>query len=175
MMRIIGWCVAAGTLAIIFVNGVFMLVSPRAWFHLPRLIRLNGTLTEGKYTDGRGGLQVRILGAVTTGFIAWLAYSLVMDGGEISIPFISGGVNGKLQVILWCLYAFVGLLITANGIFMLASPRAWSRLPPWIRVGGLSTLEEDPTRMAAAQIRLTGAVILAAIAWVLYEMLLRRG
>ena len=40
--------------AVVFVNALFMLASPRAWFRLPGWIRAQGTLTEGKYATGWG-------------------------------------------------------------------------------------------------------------------------
>ena len=58
-----------------------------------------------------------------------------------------------------------------NGVFMLASPAAWSRLPGWLRAQG--TLTEDG-RWRAVYVRVTGALILAGIGWVLYEFLLER-
>jgi uncharacterized membrane protein len=79
-MRILGWCVAAALGAIVLVNGVFMLASPKAWFRLPRLLRLSGSLTEDKYTGGWDGFQVRILGAIVIMVISWFVYSLARNG-----------------------------------------------------------------------------------------------
>jgi hypothetical protein len=64
--------------------------------------------------------------------------------------------------------------MTINAAFMLASPRTWFRLPGWLRTQGSLTKDKYASGWGAIQIRLTGAVILAAIAWVLYDMVLRR-
>jgi hypothetical protein len=56
------------------VNGVYMLVSPRAWFRLPVLIRLSGTLTERKYGSGLGAVQVRLTGGIMLALISWYIY-----------------------------------------------------------------------------------------------------
>lgn len=41
-----------------------------------------------------------------------------------------------LSIIVWCIAAVVGVLMAINGVFMLASPAAWSRLPGWMRAEG---------------------------------------
>jgi hypothetical protein len=63
--------------------------------------------------------------------------------------------------------------MTINGAFMLVSPRAWFRLPGWLKRQGSLTEDKYARGWRAIQLRLTGAMILAAIAWVLYDMLLR--
>jgi len=79
-----------------------------------------------------------------------------------------------LRAVVLCTAVVVGLVMAVNAAFMLASPHAWFRLPGWLRAQG--SLIEDKYRSGwgAIQVRLTGAVVLAAIAWVLYDMLLRR-
>jgi len=56
-----------------------------------------------------------------------------------------------------------------------ASPRSWFRLPGWLRAQGSLIEDKYTSGWGAIQIRLTGALVLAAIAWVLYDMLLKRG
>jgi hypothetical protein len=74
----------------------------------------------------------------------------------------------------WCIVVVVGLIMTINSAFMVVSPRIWFRLPSWLRAQGTLTEERYSSGWGAIQIRLTGALILAAIAWVLYESLLAR-
>ena len=75
MMKIIlGWSLIVVLGTVMFVNALFMLVSPRAWFRLPSWIGVRGTLTEEKYASGWGGIQVRSVGAISLGFIAWVLY-----------------------------------------------------------------------------------------------------
>jgi hypothetical protein len=79
-----------------------------------------------------------------------------------------------LRILGLCIAAAVGLIMTINAAFMLVSPRAWFRLPVWLRKEGSLTQDKYASGWGAIQVRLTGAVVLAAIAWVLYDMLLRR-
>jgi hypothetical protein len=80
-----------------------------------------------------------------------------------------------LRIVGLCIAVIVGVVMTINAAFMIVSPRSWFRLPAWLRTQG-SLIEDKYARgWGAIQVRLTGALILAAIAWVLYDMLLRRG
>ena len=56
----------------------------------------------------------------------------------------------------------VGLVMIFNGMLMLVSPRAWARLPNWIRVHGF-WFEAKWASGSSVQIRLTGAFLLALI------------
>jgi hypothetical protein len=69
----------------------------------------------------------------------------------------------------------VGVVMAINAAFMFVSPRAWFRLPAWLKAQGSLTEERYATGWGAVNIRLMGAVILAAIAWVLYDMFLKTG
>ena len=44
-------------------------------------------------------------------------------------------------VVGWCLAIAVGVIMTINAAFMLASPRTWFRLPGWLKAQG--SLTED--------------------------------
>jgi uncharacterized membrane protein YvlD (DUF360 family) len=78
MKIILGWSIVVVG-ALMFVNGLFMLASPRAWFRLPRWVRAQGTLTEQKYASGVGGITVRLLGAVMLTVIAWVLYDSLIS------------------------------------------------------------------------------------------------
>jgi hypothetical protein len=80
-----------------------------------------------------------------------------------------------LRIVGLCIAIVVGLIMTINAVFMLASPQSWFRLPDWLRAQGSLIEGKYASGLGAIQIRVTGALILAAIAWVLYDMLLRRG
>jgi hypothetical protein len=54
-----------------FINGCFMLISPKAWFRLPRWFPARGPLSETKYGSGSASMQVRILGAIFIAFPVW--------------------------------------------------------------------------------------------------------
>jgi uncharacterized membrane protein len=80
-----------------------------------------------------------------------------------------------LRTVGLCIAIVVGIVMTINAAFMLASPNAWFRLPGWLKAQGSLIENKYVSGWGAIQIRLTGAVVLAAIAWVLYDMLLKRG
>jgi uncharacterized membrane protein len=42
-------CIGAFCGVLMLVNGVYMLASPRAWFHLPKWLRASGAFSERKY------------------------------------------------------------------------------------------------------------------------------
>ena len=75
------------------------------------------------------------------------------------------------RIIGWCCAILVVLLLTINAAYMLVSPRAWFRLPGWLRKEGSLTENKYATGWGAIQVRLTGAGMLTAIAYVLYDIL----
>ena len=79
-----------------------------------------------------------------------------------------------LQVVGWCIASVVGVIMLINAFFMLISPSAWFRLPGWIRAQGSLAEEKYASGRGALGVRLTGAVILAGIAWVLYDSLTKQ-
>ena len=60
----------------LLINGIVMLISPRAWFRMPSWIRLSGGLAERKYGIGFGAIQVRLLGAVTVTTVFYLLHEI---------------------------------------------------------------------------------------------------
>jgi hypothetical protein len=79
------------------------------------------------------------------------------------------------QILGWIAGAvlFGGLLI--NALFMLISPRAWFRLPEWFPTRSSSMTEERyGTGSGSIETRIGGAVMLAGILYVLYDMFFRR-
>jgi hypothetical protein len=78
MLTIVGWAIVALIGSIIAFNSLFMLISPRAWFHLPGWIRAQGTLTEKKFGTGWCAIQVRIAGALALGIILWVLYDFLL-------------------------------------------------------------------------------------------------
>jgi hypothetical protein len=73
-MRIVGVILALLLGAYIIVNAAYMLVSPRAWYRLPRWLRANGSLSESKYSTGPEALTIRMTGLLLLGTIAWVLY-----------------------------------------------------------------------------------------------------
>ena len=73
-MQILGWLTVAAVGLVLVVNGLFMVLSPRAWFRLPSWIPGRGSLTEKRYGSGFGAIQVRIVGALFLGVIVRVLY-----------------------------------------------------------------------------------------------------
>jgi hypothetical protein len=56
------------------VDGLFMLISPPAWFRLPRWISGVGKLNPEQHTHGSGAMQIRVLGVIMIGLPLWVLY-----------------------------------------------------------------------------------------------------
>ncbi len=78
-----------------------------------------------------------------------------------------------LEIIGRIVAVIVGILMVINALFMLASPRAWFRLPKWLRAQGTMTEDRYGSGWGAIQVQLAGGLILGAIAWVVYDMFLK--
>ena len=171
MMKIIlGWSLIVVLGAVMFVNAIFMLVSPRTWFRLPSWIGVRGTLTEEKYSSGWGGIQVRSAGAISLGFIAWVLYhSLIRQ----PLPRENELVL-MLSIIGWSVVAIVAVHLSINAAFMLASPRAWFRLPSWLRAQVPLSEQKCSIGLGSILVRLLGAALLVVLSWVLYDSLVKR-
>jgi hypothetical protein len=78
ILSIIGWGIVALVGIHLAINAAFMLASPRAWFHLPRWLRVQVPLTEQKYASGWGGILVRSAGAAMLGVMAWVLHALLI-------------------------------------------------------------------------------------------------
>ena len=76
MGQIFGAVCFVACVAAIFVNATAMLVSPEVWFRMPAWIRLNGTLTRAKYAKGQGAVQIRLLGAIFLGLLAYMFHAV---------------------------------------------------------------------------------------------------
>jgi len=89
-----------------------------------------------------------------------------------SLSPLSADKNASLAYFAWFAVGVAAVQMAVNALFMLVSPRAWFRLPNWIRVQGFRFGARDEG--SRIQLRVTGALILAFVAWVLYESPLRR-
>jgi hypothetical protein len=65
---------------LIAVNASYMLISPRAWFHLPSWLRAQGSTSEDKFAAGWGAIQVRATGAIILGMMGWVLFDLLVRG-----------------------------------------------------------------------------------------------
>ncbi len=76
-----------------------------------------------------------------------------------------------IRILISCLTLIAVVVCGINAAFMLASPRAWFRLPGWLKAQGSLSEERYRHGLGALEIRFVGAVILAALAWGGYEIL----
>jgi hypothetical protein len=60
-------------------NAAIMLVSPRLWFRLPYWSGVHGTMTERKYGDTWGRLQIRTLGGMFLAIPLWIIYDIISN------------------------------------------------------------------------------------------------
>jgi hypothetical protein len=65
------------------------------------------------------------------------------------------------------------VVFAANAAVMLVSPRAWFRIPRWLGSQGSTTMKEYGSGWGAIQVRLTGALFLAGMGWVLYDLFVK--
>jgi hypothetical protein len=79
-----------------------------------------------------------------------------------------------ITILGWTVCVAVALMAILNACYMLFSPKGWFRLSPWLRAEGSLTAQKYSIGWGAVQVRFTGAVILAAICWVFYDLILRR-
>jgi hypothetical protein len=150
--------------ALLFVNALLMLASPRTWFRLPGWIRAQGALTPEKYAHGSGAIQLRFTGAIGLSIISWVLYhSLLRPLWPKETEFLL-----VVSIIGWSIAAVVGIHMAINATFMLTSPRAWFQLPDWLRVQGPLTEQKHATGKGSTVVRFAGAILLAILGLVLY-------
>ena len=78
------------------------------------------------------------------------------------------------SVLGWTVICLFGAFFLGNGLLMAASPRVWFRLPTWIGVHGRFTKEKYSSGPVSIGVRLLGAVFVAVVSWVVYDVLSRR-
>jgi uncharacterized membrane protein YphA (DoxX/SURF4 family) len=64
----------------------------------------------------------------------------------------------------------VAFIVIVNALFMLASPRAWFRLPSWIRAQGVLTEHKYGSGWRGALVRVLGALILIIVGGIIYDI-----
>jgi hypothetical protein len=78
MKQYIGLFFFIVTITAVTLNSLLMLISPKLWFRMPMWIRLSN-FPEAKFSDGWGGIQIRLLGAIFLAAIIWFAHGLVYN------------------------------------------------------------------------------------------------
>jgi hypothetical protein len=112
-------------LGALFISGLFMLISPRAWLRLPRWLgvkpseaKITSRVVE-EYTSSSGAVSTRLMGASIVGLIAY------MLGSFFSAHNRATAASRPLIALL----VYLMFILAANGIFMFISPQRWSQRP----------------------------------------------
>ena len=71
------WAALVIVVTIMLINALYMLISPKAWFSLPRWLGLHGVLIFERYGNRWRELQIRILGVIIMGAVAWVVIELI--------------------------------------------------------------------------------------------------
>jgi hypothetical protein len=75
--------------------------------------------------------------------------------------------------IFWFSVAVVTLIVIAvNASFMLFSPKAWFRLPGWIRLNGTLTEKRYGSGAGSIDVRVLGAIFLIVVGWMFKRMII---
>lgn len=74
---------------------------------------------------------------------------------------------------LW-VAVLLALILTINAVFMIVSPRRWFQLPNWLKATGSLTERRYASGWGGDQVRLAGAVLLAFIIAVVWDVLMKR-
>jgi len=73
----------------------------------------------------------------------------------------------------WVLVAIVAVIMAVNAIVMLVSPRAWSKLPNWIRAQGFWFEARCADGGGSIEARVTATILLAILLLLLYLKVVR--
>ena len=73
-------------------------------------------------------------------------------------------IVGRVLAGLACLWMLI------NALFMASSPRAWFRLPRWLRAQGPLTEEKYTSGWGAIQVRIAGAALIGILAWAIRDV-----
>jgi hypothetical protein len=93
---------------------------------------------------------------------------------RVRIPgagFVYLGID--MKVLGLCIAVVVAAVLAVNASFMLVSPRAWFRLPSWVLAKGTLTETKYAQGWRATELRFAGAIMLGAIAWVVFDLVVR--
>lgn len=74
-----------------------------------------------------------------------------------------------MLILGWIMLFVLGAILAINAAVMLVSPRTWFKLPTWIRAQGTISERKNSHGFGALELRLLGALMLAAIVWVIYD------
>jgi hypothetical protein len=156
--------------ALALINGVYMLVSPRAWLGLPGWLRGGGPPVHAKYSTGGGALQIRFAGGLIVAFFVLVSGHIVYDE-FFRAPFDESSADARIQEVEgaltlakagWVLVAVLSVFMTINGAVMVASPSAWETLPRWLKTM-LPSADDLPSPWRSAYVRVIGVMILLTV------------
>jgi hypothetical protein len=164
MKTILGFAALAFLAVMLLVNALFMALSPKRWFRLPRWIAIWGSFRERTHSSGWGGIEVRLTGGMILAGFAYIIWNVFIGPAQV-LGTHSVGV-----------YLFIGAIIFSfvNALVMIASPSAWFRLPRWMGEKGGMTEAEYGQGSRAVVVRVIGVILLLGIGWAVYAVLSTR-
>lgn len=148
----IGLLIVPLLLGSVLFNGAVMLISPAAWFSLPRWIAFRGSLRACKYVSTTlGRFQIRGLGLVLALSAAWMIAGFF---GFSVMPQTQGAAPMGVPIDWWIGVATCFGVIGC-GVIMLLSPKWW--LAKYFRSAG------DPRNPAVLErlLRVAGVPVIA--------------
>ena len=80
-----------------------------------------------------------------------------------------------LQTGAWVVFAIVAGFMLVNAVCMLLVPQSWFSLPRWLRLQGSQSRELYEDRWSGLQLRLLGAVIIAAVGGIAFALIRTAG
>jgi len=161
MWNFVGWLFVLLFTVLWVANGLLMLISPRAWFRLPRWLGVHGAMTEAKYGTGWGAVETRVLGAIFVAAPIWIVCDML-------VPRILHVRNGSNWILVPALIAI--LIMALNSLAMLISPQMWRRMPRWLRVDNVWFGAAHAKGGADIPVRVTGALVLAMLLGIVYAV-----
>jgi len=72
---------------------------------------------------------------------------------------------------LWVVFAITATIALTNAFYMLISPNAWFALPNWLALHGVMKRKRYPNRWGGLEVRVLGAIIIAAAVWIALGLL----
>jgi len=146
--------------------GLIMLISPRTVFQLPYGLGFTGSLRKEEYSKGWGAIQLRIFGAILIGTIIWVIYDAFF-----ALRYKEVKLDGMFLMLGRVIQGIAVLLGLINGLPMIVSPRAWYRLPRWLRISWSSLgKEQSSSKWSAIRLRIIGFLIIAIATWIIFAI-----
>jgi len=88
----------------------------------------------------------------------------------VLLQFLRVELRNPMIFLLRIVAIMAGGVFLLNGVPMLVSPARWFRMPAWLRLQGVMRRDQHSRGAGALEVRILGAAIVGAIAWVIYDL-----